>query len=114
MAKSNQSTNENPIAAFLSSLPQLPAVYDAKDFTNRAFTFESVEWKTFPPTERNNYSEATKAMIAGTEISTGRKVVIETTQKGIVNPIAALEEQGYFNVNLMIVQEGKFCTIRAV
>ena len=114
MAKQTDNTARNQLQEFLKALPQLPAVYDAKEFCNRAFTFTRVEWKEFQPSERNNYRSTSKAMIFGTELATGKEVCLETTQKGIVQPIQAMEESGIFNVNIMIVQEGKFCAIVAV
>lgn len=98
---------------FLASIEQLPAVYDAKDFCNRPFTLIAVDWQVFEANERNRYNTTEKLKMTCVELSTGKEVLLETTQKGIVQPIAAIEGQGYLPCNLMIIQDGKYCSVVA-
>jgi len=114
MAKNNGDLPKVDVKDFLASLPKLPSVYDAKDFTNRAFTLTKIDWKVFERSERNNYNTTEKLIMTGIRHSDNAPVIIETTQKGIVEVVAAIEGQGYFPCDLMIVQEGKYCTIVAV
>lgn len=113
MAKQDGSASIVDVSEFLKTIEQLPPVYDAKDFCNRPFTLNAVDWQVFEASERNRYNATEKLKMDCTEISTGRKVILETTQKGIVTPIAAIEAAGYFPCNLMIAQEGKYCTVQA-
>lgn len=113
MAKSDGTATKVDVREFLASLPQLPPVYDAKDFTHRPFTLTKIDWQVFTPNERNNYNNTEKLKMTCVELSTNREVIIETTQKGVVNPIAAIEAGGYFPCDLMIVQEGKYLTVQA-
>jgi hypothetical protein len=113
MAKNDGTPNPINVKDFLASLPQLPSVYDAKDFTNRPFRLNRVEWKVFEANSRNNYNTTEKIMMHATELATGKELILESTQKGIVQPVAAIEENGLFPCDLMIIQEGKYCTITA-
>lgn len=114
MAKSDGQPTKVDVKEFLASLPQLPAVYDAKDFTNRPFTLTKIDWQVFEASDRNRYNTTEKLKMTGVVLSSGKEIVLETTQKGIVNPIAAIEESGYFPCDIMIIQEGKYCTVVAV
>lgn len=114
MAKQTEVTQKFDVKEFLASRDELPPVYEAKDFCNRAFTLISTESKTFAPTERNNYNPSLKLIMTIIILATGKQAVLETTQRGIVEPVNALVQGGYFPCDLMIVQEGKFCKVVAV
>lgn len=111
MAKNEGQAQPLDVSEFLKTVEQFPAVYDAKNFCNRPFTLDSVEWKVFEATAENGYRTNEKVIMHCTERSTGKQVVLESTQKGIVTPIAALEANGLFPCNLMLIQEGKFCSV---
>lgn len=113
MAKSDGTPQPVDVSDFLKSVEQFPAVYDAKDFCNHPFTLNRVEWKAFEPSAANNYRSNAKVIMHCTELATNRQVILESSQKGIVTPIGAIEEAGLFPCNLMIVKEGKFCTVQA-
>lgn len=113
MAKTQDMANKVDVKEFLASLEALPPVYNANEFTNRPFTLIKVDWKIFDPTPANNYRSNEKIIMTCQEISSGKMVVLESTQKGIVQPIAKIEEHGYFPCDLMIIQEGKFCSVVA-
>lgn len=113
MAKNDGNPQPLDVSEFLASLTPLPPVYDATDFTNRPFILQSIDWQIFEPTERNRYNTTEKLKMTCQEVSTGKIVLLETTQKGIVTPVAALEAQGLFPCRLMIVKEGKYCTVIA-
>jgi len=114
MAKSDGSAPKVDVKQFLASLPQLPAVFDAKEFCNRPFTLTAIDWQIFTPNEKNNYNNTSKVKMTGIVLATGKTVILESTQKGIVEPIAAIEANAYYPCDIMIVQEGKYCSIVAV
>lgn len=113
MAKSEQSVDKQGLKAFLDSRVKLPAIYDAKDFTNRPFTAKGIDWQIFEPTSKNNYNSTAKVKINGTLIPSGVDVIIESSQRGITEVMSDLEQSGFLPADLMIVQEGKYCTIVA-
>jgi len=101
------------VSEFLKATPQLPPVFDATEFCNRPFTLTSVEWRDFPASARNNYNASRKLIMHVSTIDNGKEYLLETTQRGIVEPVQALQTAGYMPCNLMIVKEGKYCTIQA-
>jgi|SRR6185369_8809421 len=113
MAKNDNSSGAFDVSEFLAGLPAFESVYDAKQVTNRPFTLNSITWKEFQPNERNNYRAGRKLEMHVTFMGTGKLAIIETTMKGIVVPVEAIEAHGYLPCNLMIAQDGKFLTIVA-
>lgn len=113
MAKKDNGIPTANIKDFLATVPRLAPVYDAKDFTNRPFTLTKIDWTIFEATARNNYRSTAKVKLTGLTHSDGREVILESSQKGITEIINAIEEAGQFPCDIMIVQEGKFCTIVA-
>lgn len=114
MAKQDETTQVYDVSDVLRQLPQLPSVYDAKEFTNRAFVLNSIDWKDFPASQRNNYNATRKLIMNVTTLDNSKTCILETTQKGLVEPIKALADAGYIPCRLMIVKEGKFCTVVSV
>jgi len=113
MAKKDNGIPTADIKAFLQSVPRLAPVYDAKDFTNRPFTLVKIDWTIFEANARNNFRSTAKVKMTCLTHSDGREVLLETSQKGITEVISAIEEAGQFPCDIMIVQEGKFCTVVA-
>lgn len=114
MAKKDNGIPTANVKDFLATIPKLPAVYDAKDFCNHPFTLTKIDWQIFAPSDRNNYNNSEKLKMLCITHSDGKEVILETTQKGITQIVGAIEAEGMFPCDLMIVQEGKYCTIVAV
>lgn len=111
MAKETVTTEANDIKDFLAAVEQPPAVYDAKQITNRAMIVTKVDYKTYEPTANNNYQFGEKTIMQVTFIATGEKAVVESSMSGITVPIAALVAANYVPFRCMIVPKGKFLAL---
>jgi hypothetical protein len=113
MAKKDNGIPTADIKSFLATIPKFAPVYDAKDFCNRPFTLTKIDWTVFTPTERNGYTNSEKLKMTCITHSDGKEFILETSQKGITTIIGAIEAEGQFPCDIMIIQEGKFCTVVA-
>lgn len=113
MAKTDVQTQLYDVVEILKGAEKLEPVYDAKQYTNRPFVLLGVEWKIFEPNERNNYNSTEKLIMSCADPNTGEKFKIETTQKGVTYPVAAIEKSQAFPCRIMIYQQGKYLAVTA-
>ena len=112
MAKNEQQAVEaHDITDLLKSIENPPAVYDAKQVTNRAMIVSKVDYKMYEPSERNNYQVGEKTIMTVTFIATGEIATVETSMKGITIPIAAIVDAGYLPFRCAIIPKGKFLAV---
>jgi Fe2+ or Zn2+ uptake regulation protein len=95
----------------LASIEKPATVYDAKQVLNRAMVVHTVEYKTFEPTSQNNYQVGERALFSVTFLGNGERAVVETSQKSVTIPVAALVAQGLLPFRCQIIQKGKFLSI---
>lgn len=111
MAKQVESIEAHDIKDFLTNVEQPKAVYDAKQVTNRAMIVTKVDYKSYEPSERNNYQNGEKTILTVTFIGSGEIAIIETSMTGLTIPIAALVDAGYLPFRCSIIPKGKFLTL---
>ena len=112
MAKSDTNETVYDVSEILNMAEKMPAVYDAKQYTNRPFILREVKWQVFDASERNGYNSSEKLTMT-CDPTTGEVFKIDTSQKGVTYPIAAIEKAQALPCRIMIVPKGKYLTVVA-